>query len=104
MCDKQLKTTMSRGHGKGERKRRKQNIPIKDLELSVSLLTREEGNRRKDYFIPGHVTESEKSQESFRSIDEDLPLSIHAVGIGNNSNYIGQEFSGITDRISKVDF
>ena len=93
-------------HGKGQRKKRRNKIPVKELDLSAVSLLKEpkeseyEASWRKDLFSP----EDEGSKEDYSAIQEDLPLAVHAVGIGEqDSNYIGQEFSGITDRISKVD-
>lgn len=95
-------------HGKGQRKKRRNNFPIKELDLSTvhEPLINEpkeseyEASWRKDLFSP----EDESSKEDYSAIEGNLPLTVHTVGIGeHDSNYIGQEFSGITDRISKVD-
>jgi len=86
-------------------KRKKVKAPVKALDLTVSLLkdskeSEYEASWRRDLFITGETNEDKAEAVG---VDEDLPLTVHAVGIGEqNPNHIGQEFSGITDRISKV--
>lgn len=79
---------------------------MKNLDLqTVSLMkdTQEseyEASWRKDLFSP---EEQDEDKPEPVSADDDLPITVHAVGIGEqNPSQIGQEFSGITDRISKV--
>ena len=90
-------------HGK---RGKKGKAPVKGLDFqAVSLLkdpkeSEYEASWRKDLFSTG---ESDEDKAEAVSISENLPLTVHAVGIGEqNPNYIGQEFSGITDRITKV--
>lgn len=95
-------------HGQSERKKRKQKIAFRELELSTAPLFREasepaiETSWKRDISLPDHVNEGMKSQESCSIYNEDFPSLMYAVGIGTSSNHVGQEFSGITDRISKV--
>lgn len=106
---------MSRGydfamqkHGKGERKKRKQKVGIKEVELVMPPIFKETNEPATDttwkwgISLPDHGNEGMKSLESSSIFSEDFPPSMHAVGIGTGSNHIGQEFSGISDRISKV--
>ena len=95
-------------HGKGgQRRKRKHKLPIKELDFQAVSLFKDpkeseyEASWRKDLFSP---EEKDDDRVEASSIDEDLPLTVHAVGIGEqkSTDYIGQEFSGITDRISKV--
>ena len=79
-------------------------MKVLDLQtLSLMKDTKEseyEASWKKDLFSPEEKDE-DKPDPSF--VDADIPLTAHAVGIGEqNPNQIGQEFSGITDRISKV--
>ena len=97
-------------HGKGQRKKRRKEIPVKDLDFSGVSLFKEpkeseyEASWRKDLFSTEDEEGKEEEKGDYSAIEQDLPLAVHAVGIGEqNPNYIGQEFSGITDRISKVD-
>lgn len=94
-------------HGKGQRKKQKNKLHVKTLDLQAMSLMKDtkeseyEASWRKDLFSPEE--KDEDKPEPAASVDEDLPLTVHAVGIGEqNPNVIGQEFSGITDRISKV--
>lgn len=97
-------------HGKGQRKKRKGKPPIKGLDFQTVSLFKDpkeseyEASWRKDLFSPEDMGGKDDEKGEYSAVEEDLPLSVHAVGIGEqNPNYIGQEFSGITDRISKVD-
>ena len=79
---------------------------VKALNLKMMTLMNDpqeseyEATWRRSLFSP-RETDEDKSKAVV--VDEDLPLTLHAVGIGEqNPNQIGQEFSGITDRISKV--
>ena len=96
------------GQGKGQRgkKQRKNKMPIKGLDFQTVSLFKDpkesdyEASWRKDLFSP-EDKEEEKAEPPV--IEEDIPITVHAVGIGEqNPNQIGQEFTGITDRISKV--
>lgn len=96
-------------HGKGQGKKRKNKLPIKDLDFQTMQLFKDpkeseyEASWRRDLFSPEDVTGKEDDRGDYSTFEEDLPLAVNAVGIGEqNSNYFGQEFSGITDRISKV--
>lgn len=97
-------------HGKGQRKRHRKEIPVKALDFSaVSSFKKPkeseyEASWRKDLFSPEDEGGKEDEKGDYSAIEQDLPLAVHAVGIGEqNPSYIGQEFSGITDRITKVD-
>lgn len=90
----------------GKRKKQKGKAPIKGLDFQMVSLLKDpkeseyEASWRKDLFSP---EENDEDKAEPVGVDEDLPLTVHAVGIGEqNPNQIGQEFSGITDRISKV--
>ena len=97
-------------HGKGQGKKRKNKVPIKDLDFQAMQLFKDpkeseyEASWRRDLFSPEDVTGKDDDRRAeYSTFEEDLPLAVHAVGIGEQkSNYFGQEFSGITDRISKV--
>ena len=87
-------------HGKGQRKKRKNKLPIKDVDFQTMQIFKDpkeseyEASWRRDLLDAGG---------EYSTFEEDHPLAVHGVGIGEqNSNYFGQEFSGITDRISKV--
>ena len=89
------------------RRRKGKTLPVKGLDLTLSLLRKDSKESeygagwRRDLFSTGE-SDDDKSEVVGISA-ENLPLTVHAVGIGEqNPNYIGQEFSGITDRISKV--
>jgi len=114
--DELLKKKLSRGydfamqkpHGKGERKKRKQKVGVKEVELLMPPIFNERiepatnTSWKWGVSLPDQVNEGMKSLESSSIFNEDFPPSIHAVGIGTGSNHLGQEFSGISDRISKV--
>lgn len=92
----------------GRQKNQKGKTPMKGLEFQMVALSREpkesdyEASWRKDLFSPEETVEDKDKAEAV-AVDDDLPLTVHAVGIGEqNPNQIGQEISGITDRISKV--
>lgn len=94
-------------HGKG--KKRKNRLSLKEIDLQPMSLFKDpreseyEASWKKDLFSPDDMGEKE-DERGYSAVEEDLPLAVHAVGIGEqNPNYFGQEFSGITDRISKVD-
>lgn len=87
-------------------RRKKAKAPVKGLDFQAVSLLKEpkeseyEASWRRDLFSTG---ESDEDKAEAVSISENLPVTVHAVGIGEqNPNYIGQEFSGITDRITKV--
>lgn len=87
-------------------RRKKGKAPAKGLDFQAVSLLKEpkeseyEASWRRDLFSTG---ESDEDKAEAVSISENLPVTVHAVGIGEqNPNYIGQEFSGITDRITKV--
>ena len=87
-------------------RRKKVKAPGKALNFqTLSLLndskeSEYEASWRRGLFSTGETNENKAEAVG---VDEDLPLTVHAVGIGEqNPNQIGQEFSGITDRISKV--
>ena len=93
-------------HGKGHRKKQKKGLPVKGFDFQTVSLMKEskeseyEASWRKELFSPEEIEEDKPEPVSAH---EDLPITVHAVGIGEqNPNQIGQEFSGITDRISKV--
>ena len=85
-------------------KRKKTKAPVKVLDFQTMPLLKDpkeseyEASWRRELITSGKTYE-----DSSVTVDEDLPLTVHAVGIGEqNPNLIGQEFSGITDRITKV--
>lgn len=91
---------------RGRQKNQKGKAPMKGLEFQMVAVSREpkesdyEASWRRDVFLPEETVEDKAEAVT---VDDDLPLTVHAVGIGEqNPNQIGQEFSGITDRISKV--
>ena len=96
--------------GKGQGKKRKNKLPIKDLDFQAMQRIKDpkeseyEASWRRDLFSPEDVAGKDDDRRAeYSTFEEDLPLGVHAVGIGEqNSNYFGQEFSSITDRISKV--
>ncbi|XP_073254789.1 uncharacterized protein [Porites lutea] len=96
--------------GKGQGKKRKKKLPIKDLDFQATQLFKDpkeseyEASWRRDLFSPEDVAGKDDDRRAeYSTFEEDLPLAVHAVGIGEQkSNYFGQEFSGITDRISKL--
>ena len=96
--------------GKGQGKKRKNKPPIKDLDFQTMQLFKDpkeseyEAIWRRDLFSPEDVAGKDDDRRAeYSTFAEDLPLAVHAVGIGEQkSNYFGQEFSGITDRIWKV--
>ena len=86
-------------------RRRKSKTPMKGLNFQLMTLPKDSNESeyeswRRVIFTP---TKTSEDRVETVSVDKDLPLTLHAVGIGEqNPNQIGQEFSGITDRISKV--
>lgn len=87
----------------GTRKKAKAPVKVLDFQVVSSLRDPKESEYetswRRDLFSTGETDDKAEAV----GVDEDLPLTVHAVGIGEqNPNQIGQEFSGITDRISKV--
>ena len=96
--------------GKGQGKKRNNKPPIKDLDFQTMQLFKDpkeseyEAIWRRDLFSPeDDAGKDDDRRAEYSTFAEDLPLAVHAVGIGEQkSNYFGQEFSGITDRIWKV--
>lgn len=93
---------------RGRQKNQKGKAPTKGLEFQMVALSKEskesdyEASWRKDLFS-SEETVNDKAEAVAVDVDVDLPLTVHAVEIGaQNPNQIGQEISGITDRISKV--
>ena len=97
-------------HGKGLRKKGRSKVPVKDIDFSTVSLLKEpkeseyEASWRKDLFSPEDEGGKEDEKGDYATIEQGPPLAVHAVGIGEqNPSHMGQEFSGITGRITKVD-
>lgn len=96
-------------HGKGQRRKPKEKLQLNPLDLQALPLVKDqreseyEASWRKDLLSP---EEKEEDLATATKSESDLPLTVHAVGIGKqkSNDYIEQEFSGITDRISKVKY
>lgn len=94
-------------HGKGQRIKQNGKLPINKVDFQRVPLFKDhqeseyEASWRKDLFSP---QDKEKDTMKVAKSEIGLPLTVHAVGIGKqkSNDYFGEEFSGITDRISKV--